>query len=608
MATHAIKLASPSDSLRLTVKNMHDAKLRGNHKPARTRRNQQSLNVTMKVAVACPDSSDQHFTFGSNVGTMKDEVWISTQPKVDHGETPKSSNWAISLCDTLEKKTMSWALGNDTCEKKECYLLSDNYAPVEEMAPTTDLPVIGTIPACMNGMFARNGPNPKFKPLGGYHWFDGDGMIHGLNIKDGKATYVARYVQTAKLQQEERYGASKFFKVGDLKGIPGYFVVALQLLRRILGVLDCSNGYGTGNTSLVFHNKKLLALHEQDKPYNIKVSEDGDLHTIGLEDFKQKLKHPFTAHPKIDPITGEMFLFTYQFLAPHLIYRVVSKDGIAGEPVPISMPGPVLMHDFAISENYACFMDLPLLLNPMGLATGGFVFKFDPSKETRLGLLPRNATSGSQIRWFKIPPCFVTHTVNAWEEGDEVILTCCRKDDIDLHPEQVFKKERAWALSARLYEFRMNLKTGNVKHSQLSNLCTEYPRINPEYTGRKTSFAYCAIFDETDKITGVVKYDLRKESSSAESRELKAGVFEYGTGRVGGEAIFVPRNSGMDGPEDDGYLISFVHDEINETSEVIIIDAKTMDPEPVAVVKLPRRVPHGFHAHFVSEEQLRQQA
>lgn len=65
------------------------------------------------------------------------------------------------------------------------------------------------------------GPNPKFKPVAGYHWYDGDGMVHGLRIKDGKATYVSRYVRTSRLKQEEYFGEAKFIKIGDLEGLFG---------------------------------------------------------------------------------------------------------------------------------------------------------------------------------------------------------------------------------------------------------------------------------------------------------------------------------------------------------------------------------------------------
>lgn len=530
-------------------------------------------------------------------------------------------NWAALFCDFLEKMIYETAKGS-TSKQEWNYYLSASFAPVSERAPTTALRIIGTIPECMFGEFFRVGPNPRFEALGGYHWFDGDGMIHGLHLSEGKATYVVRYVRTSRLQQEERYGAPKFWKVGDMKGVKGYFCIALENLRRSLGVLNVSSGYaGTGNTSLVFHNKKLLALHERDKPYRIKVLEDGDLVTVGLEDFDKRLQHSFAAHPKIDPVTGEMFFFGYHSESSDLIYRTVSKEGVLRDPVLIKLPTTTITHDFAITENYAILMDLPLVLDPLGMAQGGFIFRFDPNKESRLGVLPRYATDDSQIRWFTIPTCYILHTVAAWEEEDEIILICCRTDGIDLNPDfGVERKNKAYGDSygsPTLYEYRMNFKNGHVHQRQLSNLSIEFPTINPHYVGRKTRYTYCGVVDnELDLMSGIVNYDLYLDPSTTDTavddktKGNNCTVFHFGPNCYASDTIFVPNNRGManDAAEDDGFLISFVQDLNTGKSEAIIIDAKTMGPTPVAVVELPGRIPKGFHAYFVTQEQLQQQA
>ncbi|KAF2588022.1 hypothetical protein F2Q70_00041351 [Brassica cretica] len=220
-------------------------------------------------------------------------------------------------------------------------------------------------------------------------------MIHGVRIKDGKATYVSRFVKTSRLQQEEFFGDAKLMKVitfrniGDLKGFFGLVMVIMQQLRIKLKVLDDSYGNGTANTSLIYHHGKLLALQETDKPYVIKVLEDGDLQTLGMTEYDKRLTHSFTAHPKVDPVTGkssifpekhdivfllthdvpylftgEMFTFGCSPMPPYLTDRVISKDGIMHDPVPITISKPIMMHDFAITENYAIFMDLPMHFRP----------------------------------------------------------------------------------------------------------------------------------------------------------------------------------------------------------------------------------------------------
>ncbi|KAI3498165.1 hypothetical protein L1887_33934 [Cichorium endivia] len=492
--------------------------------------------------------------------------------------------------------------------------LSGNFAPVvDETPPYKDLPVVGHLPECMNGEFVRVGPNPKFTPVAGYHWFDGDGMIHGLRIKDGKATYLSRFVKTSRLAQEEFFGGSKFMKIGDLKGLFGLLMVQMQMLRTKLKVLDLSFGQGTGNTALIYHHKKLLALSEGDKPYAIKVMEDGDLQTLGLMDYDKRLSHTFTAHPKIDPITGEMFTFGYAQAPPYVTYRVISKDGVMNDPVPITIAEPVMMHDFAITENYAIFMDLPLYFRPKEMVKEKkLIFQFDSTKKARFGILPRYAKNELQIKWFELPNCFIFHNANAWEEGDEVVLITCRLQNPNLDMVGGGVKEKLENFANELYEMRFNMETGLASQKKLSESAVDFPRVNECYTGRKQRYVYATRLDSIAKVTGIVKFDLHAEPETGKTKlEIGGnipGIYDLGPAKFGSEAIFVPKKHGFDSEEDDGYLIFFTHDETTGKSSVTVIDAKTMSPDPVAVVPLPHRVPYGFHAFFVTEEQIQEQA
>ncbi|XP_037431903.1 carotenoid 9,10(9',10')-cleavage dioxygenase-like [Triticum dicoccoides] len=513
------------------------------------------------------------------------------------------ASWAVDLLERLAVR-----LGHD--KAKPLHWLSGNFAPVrDETPPAAGLPVRGHLPECLNGEFVRVGPNPKFVPVAGYHWFDGDGMIHAMRIKDGKATYVSRYVKTSRLKQEEYFGGAKFMKIGDLKGFFGLFMVQMQALRKKLKILDVTYGFGTANTALIYHHGKLLALSEADKPYVVKVLEDGDLQTLGLLDYDKRLKHSFTAHPKVDPFTDEMFTFGYSHEPPYCTYRVITKDGVMLDPVPITIPESVMMHDFAITENYSIFMDLPLLFRPKEMVKNGeFIYKFDPTKKGRFGILQRYEKDEKTIRWFELPNCFIFHNANAWEEGDEVVLITCRLENPDLDKVNGTQNEKLENFGNELYEMRFNMKTGAASQKQLSVAAVDFPRINESYTGRKQRYVYCTILDSIAKVTGVIKFDLHAEPESVK-KQLEVGgnvmgIYDLGPGRFGSEAVFVPKEPGVSGEEDDGYLILFVHDENTGKSEVNVIDAKTMSPDPVAVVELPNRVPYGFHAFFVNEEQL----
>ncbi|XP_021280006.1 carotenoid 9,10(9',10')-cleavage dioxygenase 1 [Herrania umbratica] len=528
---------------------------------------------------------------------------VEVNPKPQKGMSSKLIDW-------LEKLIVK--LMYDSSQPQ--HYLSGNFAPApNETPPTKDLPVKGHLPECLNGEFVRVGPNPKFSPVAAYHWFDGDGMIHGMRIKDGKATYVSRFVRTSRIKQEEYFGGAKFMKVGDLKGFFGLLMVNIQKLREKAKVLDLSYGYGTANTALIYHHGKLLALQEADKPYVLKVFEDGDLQTLGMLDYDQRLAHSFTAHPKVDPVTGEMFTFGYSHEPPYITYRVISKDGFMHDPVPITISEPIMMHDFAITENYAIFLDLPLHFRPKEMVKEKkMIYSFDASKKARFGVLPRYAKDDLLIRWFELPNCFIFHNANAWEEEDEIVLITCRLENPDLDMVNGEVKEKLENFNNELYEMRFNMKTGLASQKQLSVSAVDFPRVNESYTGRKQRYVYGTTLDSIAKVTGIVKFDLHAEPEAGKAKiEVGGnvqGLFDLGPGRFGSEAIFVPREPGTTSEEDEGYLIFFVHDENTGKSSVNVIDAKTMSADPVAVVELPHMVPYGFHAFFVTEEQLHEQA
>ncbi|ESW05807.1 hypothetical protein PHAVU_011G211200 [Phaseolus vulgaris] len=527
---------------------------------------------------------------------------VKVDPKPTNGFTSK-------VIDLLEKLLVKFLYDSSLPH----HYLTGNFGPVTETPPTKDLPVKGHLPDCLNGEFVRVGPNPKFAPVAGYHWFDGDGMIHGLRIKDGKATYVSRFVETSRLKQEEYFGRSKFMKIGDLKGLFGLLMVNIHMLRTKLKVLDLSYGGGTANTALVYHHGKLLALSEADKPYAIKVFEDGDLQTLGMLDYDKRLGHSFTAHPKVDPFTGEMFSFGYAHTPPYITYRVISKDGYMHDPVPITISDPIMMHDFAITENYAVFMDLPLIFRPKEMVKNKtLIFSFDSTKKARFGVLPRYAKDEQHIRWFELPNCFIFHNANAWEEEDEVVLITCRLQNPKLDNVGGTVQEKLENFSNELYEMRFNMKTGEASQKKLSASTVDFPRVNENYTGRKQRYVYGTTLDSIAKVTGIIKFDLHAEPDH-EKEKLEVGgnvqgLYDLGPGKFGSEAVYIPRVPGIESEEDDGYLVLFVHDENAGKSFVHVIDAKTMSADPVAVVELPNRVPYGFHAFFVTEEQLQEQA
>ncbi len=456
------------------------------------------------------------------------------------------------------------AIDDPTPETRLPFFLRGNYAPVETEVDAFDLPVQGSIPSELNGRFVRNGANPSgYRP---YHWFDGDGMLHGIRLRDGKAEwYRNRWVRTKLLAGAERFDQETM--TFDLAA-------------------------GRANTHVVRHAGRILALEEGSLPMEV----DGDLETVGPMDFGGRLNTPCTAHPHVCAETGEMHFFGYSFIGPpYVTYHVADAAGSLIHSQTIDIPSPVMMHDFAISRNHAIFLDLPVVFDlDIALAGTGMPFVWRPDNGSRIGLLDRRnvgASSPAQPRWFEVDDCYVFHIVNAWEEegGDVVVL------DAGRHPSM-------WAGDANAFEpcylwrWRFDLRSGAVTEEQLDDREHGFPRIDDRRTGLTNRFAWATTGrpDErpmTDGATNVVKYDVVSGEGA---------LHDFGPTVSTSEPVFVPAAEGAG--EDEGWLVAYLYDRADETSSFAVLDAADMSADPVAVVPLPQRIPHGFHGSWFPDQ------
>ncbi len=465
--------------------------------------------------------------------------------------------------------------------------LSGNFAPVHDEVFADHLEVIGELPRELHGMFLRTGPNPQFEPGDAYHWFDGDGMLHGVLLEDGAASYRNRWVRTVGFGYEREAGKKLWSGFGEM---PQFENPPHGLLRK-----------NVANTALVHHDGSLLALWEAGEPHEISLP---DLETVGPKTWDGQLSCPFTAHPKVDPETGEMLFFGYNPMGPqHLHYGTVSPDGQTVRIVPIDIPRGVMMHDFAITANHTIFFDLPLVFEPMRIMNGELPFHFDAELPSRWGIVPRHGDNGD-VRWFEGPACYMFHCLNAWEEGDEVVLVGCRTDHTTIatppgHSDQDGGHSHHVTLAqedaelGRLHEWRFNLATGEMKETPLDDAPTDFPRLHAGHIGRPSRYGYAARFCPTLPGTppvfdAVVKYDHAARSTQ---------THHFGAHRFGGEAVFAPKPGAQS--EDEGWVITILRDEAAGQSELLVADAQHMESEPVARVILPQRVPYGFHAEWV---------
>ena len=472
-------------------------------------------------------------------------------------------------------------------QEENPYLLG-LYAPVHDEIDAPDLEVIGEIPGDLTGVYLRNGPNPRFAPGGRYHWFDGDGMVHAMSFSNGRARYRNRWVRTRAFTREEAAGRPLWSgvmeppaanPVGTARGLPFK---------------------DSANTDLTYFDGRVLATwYLCGEPTAL---DPLSLETLGAETFLGTLTGDMMAHPKLDEHTGELMWFDYGAREPLLRYGVVGSAGAVDHEVTIELPGPRLPHDMAITENYSILMDLPLVADPVAARKGRHKIVFDRSTPARFGVIPRRGRA-EDIRWFEAEPCYIYHVVNAWEDGETIVLDVCRvtrPEPAPTRPGPLGKLLGYLRLDARLHRYTFDLATGRCTETQLDDANTEFPSIDTRRTGRAARYAWTThIADaETVLFDGLLRYD-RVTGQRQEHR--------FGPGRYGSEAPFAPRDGAAPGPEGeaDGYLVSFVTDEREGRSEVQILDAADLGAGPVGRVLLPTRVPLGFHATWVRPDQLR---
>ncbi|MHA7871579.1 MAG: carotenoid oxygenase family protein [Hyphococcus sp.] len=444
------------------------------------------------------------------------------------------------------------------------------YAPVRDEVSAERLEVVGEIPRDLHGGYFRNGPNPAAPPAGMHHWFDGDGMIHGIWFENGKARYRNRYVRT-----------QDFNANGD--GVmPGIFEPSADAPGRTVHYKD------TANTDLVFHNGKLLSLwYISGQPVAVDAS---TLETIRTETFGGKLPRNVSAHSKVDPETGEFVFFDYALYEPKMWTGTVSASGGLTHFQEIDLPGPRLPHDMGMTENYVILHDLPVIFSEQAIRNRLWQIHV-ADQPTRFGVVPRK---GGEPTWFAFPTCYVYHVINSWEEGDEVVMAACKMVPNGFDPDPKYGPYAAMAdvlaLRAQPFLWRMNMKTGEGREEQIDDALSEFPVVNNNLAGRKTRYSYHVVFDDCieQRFSALMKYDL--SSGASERHDFPKGVF-------GSEPAFAPKVDATS--EDDGYLITFTAD-LNGDSEAHIIDAQNFASPPLARVKLPQRVPAGFHGTWAA--------
>jgi carotenoid cleavage dioxygenase len=436
--------------------------------------------------------------------------------------------------------------------------LQGNFAPVDDELTVEDLPVTGHIPDQLCGRYLRNGPNPLGVDPGTHHWFVGTGMVHGIRIEGGRA----------------RWYRNRFVRGDAIADRNGW--------ERVPGP---RHGMGDGgpNTNVIGHAGRTFALVEAGTP---PMELTYELESVAFTDFDGTLPAGFSAHPKRDPITGDLHTVSYYWEWPYIQYTRLGNDGTVNKVVNVPVPGGTMVHDCAITESQVVLFDLPVTFNlEAAMAGTQFPYQWNPDYGARVGLMPLDGDA-QDVRWSEVDLCYVFHPLNAYDLPDGRVVL-----DVVRHP-RMFDEDKLGPNEGTptLERWTVDTSAGKVLEERLDDRGEEFPRVDERVVGRLHRYGYSAKVGIDFAHGPLLKHDLKQGTTT---------VHDFGKGRVTGEAVFIPR--APDAAEDDGWVMSIVYDATSDSSELVILDAQDFTSPPVATVHLPQRVPFGFHGNWVAD-------
>jgi len=459
--------------------------------------------------------------------------------------------------------------------------LTGNFAPILMECDAPDLPITGALPQALRGTLYRIGPNPMFAPRDDfYHWFIGDGMVHAFEIEHGRVRYRNRWVQTEKLRREQAAGRALFGSWGN----PATTDPSVQEV----------DGEGVANTNVLWHGDKLLALEEAHPPIALDPRE---LTTLGAQRYQADLGgnalRKMTAHPKIDPVTGEMVFFAYSAegpFTPAMLYGVLDRAGRLTQLEQFAAPYPSMVHDFMVTRNYALFPILPLSGSMERAMRGEPAYAWEPEKGSHIGIMPR-AGGSARMRWFRNDACYMFHVMNAWEEGSKIIADVMQYDSSPIFSPGTSQD----GASARLCRWTFDLEgdSDTFTRTWLDDLPGEFPRFDERFAMQPYRHGYFAWRGHESTARSI--FDGLAHLDTATGKR-KTYLLPEGDGLS--EPVFVPRADNA--AEGDGWLLATIYRGAEHRSDLAVFDASEIERGPVALAHLSHRVPFGFHGNWRS--------
>uniref|UniRef100_A0A5B7CCU4 Carotenoid 9,10(9',10')-cleavage dioxygenase 1-like n=1 Tax=Davidia involucrata TaxID=16924 RepID=A0A5B7CCU4_DAVIN len=514
-----------------------------------------------------------------------------------------------------------------------------NFAPVEEIGEIVQISCVeGEIPEGFpEGVYIRNGANPLFGGLkstismfgrSNHVWVEGEGMLHALYFtKDADGNwsfaYNNRFVESETFKMEKQRNKPSFLPAveGDSLAILAAFLLNVLRFGDINKILS--------NTSVFEHAGKYYSIAENYLAQEIDIS---TLQTLSNWELDGAWGRPFTTHPKKAPGTGELVIMGVDAVKPYYVVGVISADGRKLiHKVDINLKRSILSHEIGVTEKYNTILDYPLIVDAYRLFQGGPLIKYEKEKDARIGVMPRYGDADS-IKWFEVESYCTFHILNCFEDGDEVVVRGCKAKGAIIPGPEWGQDKFEWfsrgfkplnsieentdnstadgLLFACVYEWRLNMKTDEVKERNLSGteFSMDFPMINEDFTGVKHKYGYTQVIDSEassscgkSKYGGLAKLHFDKPKSSS-SVPVKVEYHKFAKNNFCTGSTFVSKPEAVE--EDDGWIVAFVHNEDTDVSQVIVVDAKKFEDEPIAKIPLPQRVPYGHHgAYFATPRQ-----
>ena len=454
------------------------------------------------------------------------------------------------------------------------------WGPLQMECDARDLIVEGEIPADLKGSLYRNGPNQRFSPRGDYHLFAGDGMVHAFHIANGKVDYRNRWVRTAKWKIEDREGKAVVNAMNPFDCEPEYSDFVLV------------DKEGLANTALVWHGGRLLAMEEGHAPYEL---DPHTLESIGSWTFRGKLHTAMTAHPKVDPKTGEMVFFAYMATGPFaadVMVHKVNPQGVLTESIHLPTSYSSMVHDFVLTENYIIIPVMPISGSLERAMEGGPPFAWEPDKGVQIGVLPRHGGTTEDIRWLDMDLSFAFHFMNGFDRDGVITVDACQMEHAPLFPTVDGGSTGKTEPHLTRWTIDMNADQPRVEFERIDEFESEFPQCDPRYVGQPYRHGWYTSPDG-QLASGMEVNDNYFNTVGHFDHETGA-VDRYSCGQaMTSEALFVPKSENS--AEGEGYLLSVVTSFETRTSSLYIFDALDLAGGPLAKVHLSHCVPAGFH-------------